>query len=87
MDCSRKTARRLTAADYDKYDLLIGMDRANIENTRRMCGGDEGGKIHLLMEYTGSSAEVADPWYTRDFQATWRDVNAGCAALLARLTR
>ena len=86
IDCAGKTARRLTAADYGRYDLLIGMDRANIRNMTRICGGDPQGRIHLLAEYAGrAGAEVADPWYTGDFEATWRDVLAGCRGLLAYL--
>ncbi len=83
--CDGKTARQLIHSDYDKYDLLIGMDRANLRNMRRICGGDPDGKLHLLMEYTTRPGEVADPWYTDDFEATWRDVLEGCKGLLARL--
>ena len=83
IDCAGKTARQLTAADYGRFDLLLGMDRANIRNMTRICGGDPQGKIHLLMEYTGHPGrEVADPWYTGDFDATWDDVLAGCQGLL-----
>ena len=83
IDCAGKTARQLTAADYGRFDLLLGMDRANIRNMTRICGGDPQGKIHLLMEYAGQPGrEVADPWYTGDFDATWDDVLAGCQGLL-----
>ena len=83
IDCAGKTARQLTAADYGRFDLLLSMDRANIRNMTRICGGDPQGKIHLLMEYTGHPGrEVADPWYTGDFDATWDDVLAGCQGLL-----
>ena len=86
IDCAGKTARQLTAADYGRFDLLLSMDRANIRNMTRICGGDPQGKIHLLMEYTGHPGrEVADPWYTGDFDATWRDVLEGCQGLLAQL--
>lgn len=85
ISCQGKTARQLTRSDYYHYDLLIGMDQWNIRNMNRMCGGDPQGKIHLLMEYTGHPHEVADPWYTGDFEATWRDVLAGCQALLQSL--
>ena len=62
------------------------MDRANIRNMNRICGGDPEGKLHLLMEYAGRpDSEVADPWYTDDFEAAWRDVLAGCKGLLERL--
>ena len=84
IDCSGKTARQLQRGDGERYDLLIGMDRANLRNMRRICGGD--GKIHLLMEYAGKpDREVADPWYTGDFEATWQDVLAGCRGLLKSL--
>lgn len=81
--CAGKTARQLTRADYDAFDLLIGMDRANLRNMNRICGGDPDGKIHLLMEFAGNpKAEVADPWYTGDFEATWQDVLEGCRGIL-----
>ena len=82
IDCAGKTARRMIPGDYGAYDLLIGMDEANLRNMRRLCGGDPEGKIHRLLEYAGRQGEVADPWYTRDFEATWRDVNDGCRGLL-----
>lgn len=116
-------ARQLRIEDYRRFDLLIGMDKANLRNMRRICGGDFDGRIHLLMEYAGRPgkgtqrkpsgagcvgggearkrpefspqaeteesglcfAEVADPWYTGDFEATWRDVLAGCRGLLDAL--
>ena len=83
--CAGKTARRLTRDDYDKYDLLIGMDRMNFRNMHRICGGDPEGKIHLLMDYTDRPGEVADPWYTGDFEETWQDVLEGCRGLLEQL--
>ena len=85
ISCAGKTARQLTKADYQRYDLLIGMDRANIRNMNRICGGDPEGKIHLLLEYAGRTEEVADPWYTGDFEATWQDVLAGCTGILESL--
>ncbi|NBI08413.1 low molecular weight phosphotyrosine protein phosphatase [Colidextribacter sp. OB.20] len=84
--CAGKTARQLKSRDYGQFDLLIGMDRANIRNMNRICGGDPEGKLHLLMEYAGRpGSEVADPWYTDDFETTWRDVLAGCEGLLEQL--
>ena len=85
IDCTGKTARQLSKSDYDKYDFLIGMDRANLRNMRRICGGDYDGKLHLLMDYTDRPGDVADPWYTDDFETTWRDVSAGCKGLLEHL--
>ena len=85
--CGHHAARQMTRADYDRFDLLIGMDSANLRNMRRFYGGDPAGKIHMLLEYAGRPGEeVADPWYTGDFQATWQDVSAGCAGLLKQLT-
>lgn len=85
ISCAGKTARRMTAQDYDRFDLLIGMDSGNIRSMRSICGGDPDGKIIKLLELCGSSADVADPWYTGDFDATWRDVNRGADALLNKL--
>ncbi len=85
--CEGKTARQLRAADYQTYDLLVGMDGANLRNMRRICGGDPEGKLRLLMDYTSRPGDVADPWYTRDFETTWRDVWEGCQGLLAALTK
>ena len=75
----------MTAADYDQFDLLIGMDQNNLRNMNRICGGDPDHKLHLLMDYTDRPGEVADPWYTGDFERTWQDVLAGCQGLLAQL--
>ena len=83
--CDGKRARQMRRDDYTRYDLLIGMDRANVRNMERICGGDPEGKLHLLLEYTARPGEVADPWYTGDFQATWEDVEAGCTGLLQSL--
>lgn len=85
ISCEGKRARQMTAADYTRFDLLIGMDRANLRNMLRICGGDREGKIKLLLNYTDHPRDVADPWYTGDFDATWRDINRGCAALLEAL--
>ena len=78
IDCGGKTARQLTNADYDRYDLLIGMDRANLRNMHRICGGDFAGKLRLLMDYTDRPGDVADPWYTDDFETAWRGARACC---------
>lgn len=87
IDCSGKTAGQLQNDDYEEYDLPIGMDRANLRNMYRVCGGDFDEKMHLLMEYAGQPDwEVADPWYTGDFEATWQVVLAGCQGLFGFLT-
>lgn len=83
--CEGKTARQLRRDDYDRYDLLIGMDSYNIRNMNRMCGGDPEGKIRLLLDYTDRPGDVADPWYTGNFDATYRDCLDGCRALLETL--
>ena len=80
-------ARQMTKSDYEYYDYLIGMDTANIRNMKRTLGPNAEGKIFKLLEFTGSTADVADPWYTGDFETTYRDVDAGCRALLAKLTK
>ena len=85
ISCEGKRAVQLTRADYDKYDLFIGMDSANIRNMHRMLGGDPQGKIRKLMDYTSQGGDVADPWYTRDFGTTYRDVTNGCQGLLCEL--
>ena len=85
--CEGHAARQITARDYQDFDLLIAMDSANLRNMRRFYGVDPAGKIHMLLDYAGRPGEeVADPWYTGDFQATWQDVSAGCAGLLKQLT-
>ena len=80
--CRGKTARQMRRSDYAEFDLLIGMDRWNIRNMERICGGDPDDKIHMLMDYTNRPGEVADPWYTGNFDATWRDVLEGCTSLI-----
>jgi len=82
ISCKGKTARQMTRGDYDRFDLIVGMDGWNLRNMERICGGDPEDKIHLLMDYTDRPGEVADPWYTGNFDATWRDVAEGCEGLL-----
>ena len=86
ISCDGHAARQLTNADYEKYDLLIGMDRDNLRDMYHICGGDPDGKLRLLMDYTDRPGDVADPWYTGDFESTWQDVLAGCQGLLRELT-
>ena len=80
--CDGKTARQLRREDYARCDYLVGMDSANLRNMNRICGGDPEGKISLLLDHTAHPRDVADPWYTGDFDQTWEDVNAGCRGLL-----
>lgn len=82
---TRRAARRISRADYDKFDLIIGMDEENIYNMSRIFGSDPQNKIHKLLEYCKSARDVADPWYTGNFVKTYEDVDAGCRALFAQL--
>lgn len=84
ISCEGKTARQMTRRDYDKFDMIIGMDQENLGDMRRICGGDPEKKISLLLDHTDHPRDVADPWYTRNFDETWVDVNEGCAALLEK---
>ncbi len=85
ISCEGKRARQMTAADYDRFDLLVCMDTGNLRRMERICGGDPQGKMSRLLDHTGRPGDVADPWYTGDFSATWQDVQAGCNALLEEL--
>ena len=85
ISCSGHAARQLTNSDYEEYDLLTGMDKANLRDMYLICGGDFADKMRLLMGFTDRSGDVADPWYTDDFEATWQDVLAGCQGLLKSL--
>ncbi len=80
-----RQAVQLKKSDYEKYDYLIGMDSANIRNMNRICGGDPQGKIFRLSAFAGSKRDIADPWYTGNFEDTYRDVTAGCRGLLQYL--
>ena len=85
ISCEGKTARTMSKRDYRHYDLIVGMDRSNLRNMERICGGDPSHKLRLLLDYTDRPGDVADPWYTGNFEATWRDVLEGCTGLLAAL--
>ena len=85
IDYSGKRARQMTKKDYQDYDMLIGMDEWNMRNMNRIAGGDPEGKLHLLLDFTDRPGDVADPWYTRNFEVTYRDIMDGCEGLLAYL--
>jgi protein-tyrosine phosphatase len=100
IDCSGKTARQMTVADYNHYDYIVLMDQNNLRNLRWILPRDiyerelaqyrdahesRAHKISLLMNWAGKTRDVADPWYTGDFEATWSDVNEGCKAMLQRI--
>lgn len=82
ISCSEKRAVHLEKADYLKYDYLICMDNSNIRNTLRIVGEDKENKVYKLLSFTDSDADVADPWYTGNFEATYNDVFKGCIGLL-----
>ena len=86
ISCDGHRARQMTQADYDDYDLIVCMDQRNIRNALRITGGDPEHKIVLLLDYAGRAGEeVAYPWYTGDFDATWDDIASGCEGLLREL--
>ena len=85
ISCAGKRAVQLCKSDYDRYDLLIGMDDNNIRNMMGILGSDPDHKVHKLLEYTGRDGNVADPWYSERFDIAYRDIDAGCGALLAWL--
>ena len=94
IDCSGKTARQMTLADYNHYDYIVLMDQNNLRNLRWILPRDiyerearEPHKISLLMDWAGQNRDVADPWYTGDFEATWQDVNEGCKAMLKAICK
>ena len=80
-------ARQMKKSEYNDFDYIIGMDEWNIKNINRIIGSDKDGKVHKLLEFAGSSRDIADPWYTGNFDETYRDVLEGCSALLKHLTK
>lgn len=82
ISCEGKCSITLTPEDYNKYDYIIGMDEENIVNIKKICGGDKDGKVKRLLEFAGKKLDVADPYWTGDFEATYRDVKEGTEALL-----
>ena len=85
ISCEGKTAVQMTKADYEKYDYLIAMDENNIRNIMRIIKSDPENKVSLLLNFAGEHRSIADPWYTGDFDTTYRDVVKGCTALLSKL--
>ena len=85
ISCAGKRAVLMTRYDYRKYDLIVGMDRENMSDMRRICGGDPDGRLSLLMDYTDTPGSVADPWYTGDFQRTYDDVVRGVDGMIEAL--
>lgn len=87
ISCEGKRAVQLQKGDYEKYDLFIGMDSANIRNMHRILGGDSDGKIRKLMDYTERGGDVADPWYSGRFDIAYRDIHDGCEGLLKEIVK
>ena len=87
LSCDGKRAVQLQKSDYDKYDLFIGMDSANIRNMLRIFGGDPDGKVHKLLDYTDRGGNVADPWYSEHFEVAYREIFDGCTALLGAVLK
>lgn len=85
ISCKGKTARQITKADYEHYDYIIAMDQMNLNHLRRFVGDDPQGKVHLLRSFSAHLGEIADPWFTRDFQTTWDQVEESCEGLLNQL--
>lgn len=85
ISCAGKTAVQLNCSDYDRYDYLIAMDEMNIRNIMRIVRSDPDDKIRLLLDFAGEHRSISDPWYTGDFETTYKDVLAGCTALLEYL--
>ena len=87
ISCEGKRAVQVTKKDYGKYDYILGMEERNIRNILRIVGKDPEGKVKLLLDYSDNPRDIADPWYTRDFESTYRDVVEGCEGFLAYLEK
>ncbi len=84
ISCAGKRARKMTAADYERWDYIIGMEKLNLRYMLSILGGDPDGKVHLLMDFTGKPEDIDDPWYTGDFAGVYRQITRGCEALLEK---
>lgn len=85
ISCEGKRAVQMTKEDYQYYDYIIAMDRYNLNNIKRFAGNDDKNKISLMMDYTNRRGDVADPWYTGDFETTWNDICEGCRGFLDKI--
>ena len=83
---TRRTSKQFLASDYKRFDYLIGLDRYNVRDMKEICGGDPDEKIFLMMDFAGEHRDVADPWYTDDYEETYRDVLIACEALLEKIS-
>lgn len=84
--CPGHSARQLTKADYAHFDMIVGMDANNMQGMLDILGGDPDGKLSLILDHTGHPRDVADPWYTRNFTAAWKDIYEGCTAIYNKLS-
>ena len=84
--CPGHLARQLTKADYAHFDMIVGMDANNMQGMLDILGGDPDGKLSLILDHTGHPRDVADPWYTRNFTAAWKDIYEGCTAIYNKLS-
>lgn len=83
-----KTARQMNKSDYDKFDYIIGMDTWNIQNINRICGGDPEKKVYKMLDFSSrTGSDVLDPWYTGDFETTYKDIYEGCCGLLSEIKK
>ena len=87
ISCDGKHAVQLTKKDYEKYDYIIGMEQVNIRNIMRIVGDDPQKKVYRLLDFTGQPGDIADPWYSGDFDTTYEQVLAGCEGLLKELRK
>ena len=87
ISCEGKRAVQITKADYGKYDYILGMEERNIRNILRIVGKDPEHKVKLLLDYSDHPRDIADPWYTGNFESTYRDVVEGCEGFLLYLER
>ena len=87
IDCGEKRARQMSKKDYGEFDYLLAMEERNAAAMRRICGGDPEGKIHLLLENAPAPRDIADPWYTGDFDSACRDIQEGCALWLDEIEK
>lgn len=87
ISCEGKRAVQITKADYGKYDYILGMEERNIRNILRIVGKDPEHKVKLLLDYSDHPRDIADPWYTGNFESTYRDVVEGCEGFLSYLER
>ncbi len=85
ISCAGKTARQMTRADYDTYDYIIAMDDMNVRNILRIIGKDPENKVLKLLSFAGETGDIADPWYTGNFDRTYDDVFRGCMGLLEKI--